>query len=197
MPTDPDSADSPPPEVSDTPTTVIAPRATPARVGPGRPTPGPRQTAATPMRVPESSAPPRRRRWPLLVVGVAVLVAGGIAATLFVRQNAARSEETSVRAAITDFATALARGDLAALRAGSCGGLAEHYATVTDTDFADVYRSTNADGGVPVLDSIDAVAVTDTTALAQVTVHTPAAPTVTSVRSFALENHDGRWKVCS
>ena len=201
MASDRDPEDGVTPEVPDLPTTAIPQRAAPTRVGPGRPAPGPQPTAAVPVRVPESPSPPRRRRqWPLVVAGVAVVAAAGVAgvaAVFLFRAAAAQSEEESVRTAVTDFAGALNRGDLPTLRAASCGDLAGYYGTVTDADFADVYRATSEDGAVPVLDSIDAVVITESTALAQVTVHTLGAPAATSVRSFALENHDGVWKVCS
>lgn len=194
---------SPEPDPSEIPTTVIphVTRATPTRVGPGLRAPGEpaaEAPAAAPTRIPDP-APQRsgRRRWPLVVLVVVVLAAVAAGVALFLGRTTGDSPETQVTTAITDFVAALDRGDLAALRAGSCGDLAAYYQQVSDAEFADVYRSANADRTVPVLDSVDAVSVTDDTALAQVTVHTASAPADTSVRSFALQLQDGVWKVCS
>ncbi|MFD1815329.1 hypothetical protein [Rhodococcus gannanensis] len=190
------TAESPVP-ASEAQTVAIphVPRATPTRVGPG--TPPPPGTDAGPARVPEP-APSGRRRWPLVVGAVAVLAiaAAGIG-VLAVQVGGGDSTEDQVRGAITGFVQAVDRGDLAALRAGTCGELGAYYQQVSDADFDSVYRSANSDRAVPILDSIDAVAVTDNTALAAVTVHTANAPASTSERSFALELQDGVWKVCS
>ncbi|MFD4295013.1 hypothetical protein ACFWQG_17530 [Rhodococcus sp. NPDC058532] len=192
---------SPPP--SEAPTTVIphATRAAPTRVGAGAPQPGAAPgslPAAAPVRVPDAPpAPSGKRRWPLVVgavVGLAAIAAGGY--VLVDRLTGDRTED-EVRTAITGFVDAIDRGDLAALRAGSCGDLAAYYAGIGDGDFAGVYQAANSDRAVPVLDSVDAISVTDGTALAQVTVHTANDPASTSVRSFALEQQDGVWKVCS
>ncbi|MGW0042987.1 Rv0361 family membrane protein [Rhodococcus sp. NPDC003348] len=191
-----DTPDEAAPDPSDAATTVIphATRATPTRVGPGTAAGG----APAAARIPEPpSAPSRRRRWPLVLGALVLLGALAAGAALLYDRVSGDGTETAVRAAITDFVDALDRGDLAALRAGSCGELAAYYGQVTDADFADVYRSANSDRAVPVVTSIDAVSVTDDTALAQVTVHTANDPGSSSVRSFALERQDGVWKVCS
>ncbi|GAA4485688.1 hypothetical protein GCM10023094_40890 [Rhodococcus olei] len=195
---------SPAADPAEAATAVIphATRAAPTRVGPGLRAPGPQTSGtatAAPTRIPDPQPAPRgRRRWPLVVAGVAALAAVAAGTVVLLdRLGVGDTSESDVRATITDFVAALDRGDLAALRAGSCGDLAGYYGTVADADFADVYRSANADGSVPVLDSVDAVSVTGDTALAQVTVHTVSAPASGSVRSFALEKHDGVWKVCS
>ncbi|WP_157050934.1 hypothetical protein [Rhodococcus sp. RD6.2] len=195
-PSSPAAVPPPPAAPSEAPTVAIphAARATPTRVGPG--TPPPPGVAPTPTRIPDP-APRGRRRWPLVLAAVVLLavVATGIA--LLASRVGGNSTEDDVRGAINGFVDAVDRGDLATLRAGTCGELGAYYQQVSDADFADVYKSANSDRAVPIIDSIDAVAVTDGTALAQVTVHTANDPAATSVRSFALEQQDGVWKVCS
>lgn len=178
----------PDPAPSEAPTTVIphVTRAAPTRVG------GPAPAMPEPQ-----AAPDRRRRWPLILGGVVAAGALGAGGVLLVDRVAGGGAESDVRAAITGFVDALDRGDLAVLRSGSCGDLGDYYRQVSDADFADVYRSASTERAVPVIESIDAVSVTDTTALAQVTVRTAGDPASSSVRSFALEQQDGVWKVCS
>ncbi|MFE3291896.1 hypothetical protein [Rhodococcus sp. NPDC059234] len=198
----PDSEDpTTDPAAEDAVTTVIphVSRATPTKVGPGLATPVP-APAATPAKIPPAE-PTRRSRWPLAaaVVIAAALVAAGVTYFVTGRGDGSDGPQAQVESAITAFVGAMTSGDLATLRATSCGPLGDYYRQVPDAEFADVYRSAAAAQSIPVVDKIDAVSITDDdNAIAQVTVHTAAAPAdSSSARSFTLQRQDGAWKVCS
>ncbi|MFC4604897.1 hypothetical protein [Rhodococcus kronopolitis] len=161
------------------------------------PTPAGPAPTVRPTRIPAAEPDSTgRRRWPLWVALAAVLalVAGG-AAVLF---SVLRSDNTQseVETAIHGFTDAVAGGDLATLRTATCGELGGYYQQIHDAQFAQVYKASVDQGSIPVIDSIDAVSVTDDSAIAQVTVHTGAAPSVRSERSFSLQRDGDTWKVC-
>ncbi|MBF6522568.1 hypothetical protein [Nocardia farcinica] len=165
---------------------------------------GPR-AIAQPQRVPPAAEEPagaaeptgakRSRRW-LLAVGAAavvlVLVLAGIAVALL----RGDSPEDQVRAAIDNYTSALHDGDLAALRESTCGPLHEFYRNITPEQFASVHQQSRERRSIPVVDGVDAIKITDNTALAQATVYTEADPGNRSARTFDLEKTDSGWKVC-
>ncbi|WP_139191185.1 Rv0361 family membrane protein [Rhodococcus tukisamuensis] len=201
-----------------TPTTVIphATRAAPVRVGPGRPAPtrvqppaaGAQEVPAAPAanvpaaaprpaRIPATEpAPTGRRRWPLLVAVVAVVALAVGAGAYLLSGRSADNTQSQVEDAIHTFTGAIAAGDLTTLRASTCGELGGYYQRIHDAQFAQVYKASTDQGSIPVIDSVDAVSVTDGTAIAQVTVHTAAAPNDRSARSFTLQQDGEVWKVC-
>ncbi|MFC9790431.1 hypothetical protein [Rhodococcus sp. NPDC127528] len=193
----PDSQDPTTDPTAEDAVTAVVPhvsRATPAKVGPGLATPAP-----APARIP-ATEPTRRSRWPLAATAVIVLalVAAGVTYYATGRGDGSDGPQAQVESAITTFVGAMTSGDLATLRATSCGQLGDYYRQVPDAGFTDVYRSAVAAQSIPAVEKIDAVSITDDdNAIAQVTVHTAAAPADSSARTFALQRQDGVWKVCS
>lgn len=121
----------------------------------------------------------------LALVGVAVTLTGGD-----------DSPEDRVRSAIGGYTTALHNGDLDALRAGTCGTLHDFYRDLPADQFTTVHQQSLEERTIPVVASVDAIKITDDTALALATVYTEADPGNRSERTFDLENTEEGWKVC-
>ncbi len=94
------------------------------------------------------------------------------------------------------FSSAVTAGDIQKLRTTSCGPLSDYYRNIPDSQFADIYKASVEQKNIPVIQSIDAIQITDKTAIAQVTAYTNADPATKSARTFNLENTDQGWKVC-
>jgi hypothetical protein len=137
--------------------------------------------------------------WIVSLIVAALVIAGVVVAALLVTTNNApepESADSKIRASVTTFTDALANGDLAALRATTCGDLGQYYTNIPDAEFASVHASAVAQGNIPIIETIDAVQVTDATAIVQVTASTKSAPTVMSARTFDLQQQGDAWKVC-
>ncbi|MFI6211929.1 hypothetical protein ACIBCD_08025 [Nocardia brasiliensis] len=139
----------------------------------------------------------RSKRWLLAVAGAAVLVVVLIGvAVVLITGSGGNSPEEKVRAAITDYTQALKKGDLNALRSTTCGPLHDFYQGIPADQFAGVHQLSMDRRNIPVIDGIDAIRITDKTAIAQATVYTEADPAKRSARTFDLQDTDGGWKVC-
>lgn len=170
----------------------------------GKKSPPPKKPA--PQRIPARSQGTTKKRssgrlsgrWILaLVAALLVIVAVGVAGYLYLTSNnAEESAEAEIETTIESFTQALAAGDLATLRSSSCGDLATYYRDIGDADFADVHQVAVEQGNIPVLDRVDAVQITDDTAIAQVIAYTEANPAERSPRTFDLRLEDEVWKVC-
>ncbi|WP_245560201.1 Rv0361 family membrane protein [Nocardia asiatica] len=125
----------------------------------------------------------------LVIALVAVIVA-------LVTMSGEDSPETQVRTAITSYTDALRTGDLDALRSSTCGPLHDFYQGIPSDQFAGVHKLSVERKNIPVVDSIDAIRITDETAIAQATVYTDADPAKRSARTFDLQRTDDGWKVC-
>ncbi|EQM30448.1 Rv0361 family membrane protein, partial [Rhodococcus erythropolis] len=170
----------------------------PQRVGVAA-TPPPAQPMPTRI---EPAAPEKTKRsgkgWYIAAAaaGVAVLAAIGIA--VFVSSNSGSGEsspEAQVQTAISTYVDALQTGDLATLRTSTCGALGEYYRTIPDAAFAQVHDNAVAQKTIPQVGAVDAVRITDDTAIAQVQASLPSTGEQ-SWRTFDLERQDGTWKVC-
>lgn len=165
--------------------------------------PQPRKSApqASPQRVgppPEQRRRGGRRWFGALAAALVLIVAAGVAGYLYLsRDTDDSSPEAEIRTTITSFTQALSSGDLATLRTSSCGDLAAYYRDIPDAEFADVHRVAVEQGNIPVVDGVDAVQITDDTALAQVIAYTAANPNERSPRTFDLQLDGDVWKVCS
>ncbi|QIS07888.1 hypothetical protein F5X71_34080 [Nocardia brasiliensis] len=160
---------------------------------PQRITPAAAQAPAAP----ETPATGRSKRWLLAVAGAAVLVVVLIGvAVVLVTGAGGNSPEEKVRAAITDYTRALKKGDLNALRSTTCGPLHDFYQGIPADQFAGVHQLSMDRRNIPVIDGIDAIRITDKTAIAQATVYTEADPAKRSARTFDLQETDDGWKVC-
>jgi hypothetical protein len=150
----------------------------------------------------EPAAPEKTKRsgkgWYIAAAaaGVAVLAAIGVA--VFISSNSGSGEsspEAQVQTAISTYVDALQTGDLATLRTSTCGALGEYYRTIPDTAFAQVHDNAVAQKTIPQVGAVDAVRITDDTAIAQVQASLPSTGEQ-SWRTFDLERQDGTWKVC-
>ncbi|WP_237748209.1 hypothetical protein [Nocardia brasiliensis] len=152
------------------------------------------QAPAAPESTPQAG---RSKRWLLAVAGAAVLVVVLIGvAVVLITGSGGNSAEEKVRAAITDYTQALKKGDLNALRSTTCGPLHDFYQGIPADQFAGVHQLSMDRRNIPVIDGIDAIRITDKTAIAQATVYTEADPAKRSARTFDLQDTDGGWKVC-
>ena len=216
---------APTPQPKPEPATVAIPKATqptppprqaPTPPPPQRAAPQPQQRAA-PQRVGVAATPPPAQPMPTRIepaapektkrsgkgwyiaaaaAGVAVLAAIGVA--VFVSSNSGSGEsspEAQVQTAISTYVDALHTGDLATLRTSTCGALGEYYRTIPDAAFAQVHDNAVAQKTIPQVGAVDAVRITDDTAIAQVQASLPSTGEQ-SWRTFDLERQDGTWKVC-
>ncbi|WP_405160167.1 hypothetical protein OG203_27505 [Nocardia sp. NBC_01499] len=144
-----------------------------------------------------AAAPGRSKRWLLAVAGAAALVVVlvGVIVAVFVNSTD-NSPEKQVRAAITDYTQALKTGDLTTLRGATCGPLHDFYQGIPADQFASVHQLSMDRRTIPVVDGVDAVKITDKTAVAQASVYTEADPDKRSARTFDLQQTDNGWKVC-
>jgi serine/threonine protein kinase len=150
--------------------------------------------------------PPRtrshRRRWMVAAaVVIALLACGAVLTTVvltggFTTGGPKVSQEDQVRRTIQDFDTAIQKGDLAELRGITCGSTRDYYVLYPDDDWAAAHERAVTAKQYPVVASIDQVVVNGQHAQANVTTFMAYAPQVRSVRSFALQFLDGRWKIC-
>ena len=209
---------APTPRPKPEPATVAIPKATQPTPPPRQaPTPPPPQQRAAPQRVGVAATPPPAQPMPTRIepaapektkrsgkgwyiaaaaAGVAVLAAIGIA--VFVSSNSGSGEsspEAQVQTAISTYVDALQTGDLATLRTSTCGALGEYYRTIPDAAFAQVHDNAVAQKTIPQVGAVDAVRITDDTAIAQVQASLPSTGEQ-SWRTFDLERQDGTWKVC-
>ncbi|WP_378734520.1 hypothetical protein [Nocardia brasiliensis] len=170
--------------------------------GPRPPQPRP---IAQPQRITPAQAPSgpaatgsgRSKKWLLALAGAAVLVVVLIGVAVAVVVNSTNnSPEAQVRAAITDYTQALQSGDLTALRDTTCGPLHDFYQGIPADQFAGVHQLSMERRNIPVVDGVDAIRITDDTAIAQATVYTEADPSKRSARTFDLQRTDNGWKVC-
>ncbi|QXC44316.1 Rv0361 family membrane protein [Rhodococcus qingshengii] len=209
---------APTPQPKPEPATVAIPKATQPTPPPRQaPTPPPPQQRAAPQRVGVAATPPPAQPMPTRIepaapektkrsgkgwyiaaaaAGVAVLAAIGVA--VFVSSNSGSGEsspEAQVQTAISTYVDALQTGDLATLRTSTCGALGEYYRTIPDAAFAQVHDNAVAQKTIPQVGAVDAVRITDDTAIAQVQASLPSTGEQ-SWRTFDLERQDGTWKVC-
>ena len=180
----------------------VGPRRIPARGEDPRPRSSAQQ--AKPLRVgptPEQTKPRSKggRRWiAALAAAVLLFAAVGVAGYLYLSgDRAENSPDAQIRTQVTSFTEALSSGDLATLRASSCGELAVYYRDIPDAEFAEVHRIAAEQGNIPVVDGIDAVQITGDTAIVQVLAYTAANPNERSPRTFDLRLEGEDWKVCN
>ncbi|NIL80500.1 Rv0361 family membrane protein [Rhodococcoides kroppenstedtii] len=170
-------------------------------------TPPPARPQYIPPREPAREPRTRRPigRWVAALVIAALVVVGGVVAFALLRGGTTAtgaSDEDRIRVAIDDFTTALRDGDLAGLRAGTCGPLASFYGGISDEDFAATHDAAVASGSIPEILSVDTIQITPaeapdvTTAIAQVTAR-GGNETAPSPRTFDLALEDETWKVCA
>ncbi|MGY1937007.1 MULTISPECIES: nuclear transport factor 2 family protein [Nocardia] len=163
------------------------PVAPPQRIAPAS-QPGAGASASGPAR-------PNRKVILLGAAGAAVIALVAVIVAL-VTMTGEDSPETQVRGAITSYTEALRTGDLEALRSSTCGPLHDFYQGIPSDQFAGVHKLSVERKNIPVVDSIDAIRITDDTAIAQATVYTEADPAKRSARTFDLQRTDDGWKVC-
>ena len=126
----------------------------------------------------------------VIVAAIALLVPkSGSGSSSDPRQQAAN--------ATTSFIDAVGRGDLAALRAQTCGNAKAYYDGLGDDQWQRVYGNAKADGLLPELDGLQAVDVRGEKAEVQVEVHYANKPSAKVRNTLTLEKDADTWKVCT
>uniref|UniRef100_UPI0005848DAD Rv0361 family membrane protein n=1 Tax=Nocardia araoensis TaxID=228600 RepID=UPI0005848DAD len=163
-----------------------------------RPVPPPQRIPPAPQAAGASATGPARPDRRLIVLGAAAVAVIALIAVIvsLVTMSGDDSPEAQVRSAITSYTDALKSGDLGALRSSTCGPLHDFYQGIPSDQFAGVHKLSMERKNIPVVDSIDAIRITDGTAIAQATVYTEADPAKRSARTFDLQRTDDGWKVC-
>jgi hypothetical protein len=137
--------------------------------------------------------------WVLAIV-VIVLALTAITILLMVllspRKHGKASQEDRVRQTIRQMDTALQAGDLATLRTITCGSTRDGYVEYDQRRWQESYHRVSTARQIPVIDTIDEVAVNGKHAEANVTTYMAYDPQVRSTRSFDLQYRDDQWKVC-
>lgn len=154
---------------------------------------------AKPQRVAPAQVPKRKRgKWFAAAFAALLLIAAIVAVAVVATgtNEDANTPEAQIRQSIASYSKALGDGDIQTLRRTSCGASAEYYNGLTDEQFADVYKSAVETAAIPVVQSVDAVQITDRTAIASVTAYTKADPSNRVSRTLNLEESDDGWKVC-
>jgi hypothetical protein len=153
---------------------------------------------------PRGDAPkiPRPRRswgWVVaLILVIAALAAVAILGTVLLTRDSdsKASQEEMVRSTISSFDVAVQKGDLATLRAITCGTTRDSYVNYDDRAWADTHARVAAAKQYPVVASIDQVVVNGDHAEANVTSFMAYEPQTRSTRSFDLQFRDQQWKIC-
>ncbi|WP_330251857.1 hypothetical protein OG874_37980 [Nocardia sp. NBC_00565] len=195
-----------PRQVASAPSPADMQQTTPAQPVPGSRPPQPRVIAQPQRITPPGMQPPataeapagRSKRGLYTLLGAAALVVVAVVglAVVLIGNRGDNSPDAKVRASITDYTAALKSGDLAALRKTTCGPLHDFYQGIPADQFASVHQLSMDRKNIPVVAGVDAIKITDKTAIAQATVYTDADPTKRSARTFDLERTDDGWKVC-
>lgn len=133
----------------------------------------------------------------IIVLLLAVTAIAILLAVYFDKHHSRKaSEEDRVRQTIRQLDAALQSGDLATLRSITCGTTRDGYVEFDEHSWQETYHRVAAAKQIPVIDSIDQVAVDGQHAEANVTTYMAYDPKVRSTRSFDLQYRDGQWKVC-
>jgi hypothetical protein len=173
----------PPPPVRGLPPKTAVPQAIPPREGVK----------------PKTAAKNQKLGWALAIV-VIVLAVVAIAILLMVllgqHKNGKVAQEDRVRQTIRQMDIALQHGDLATLRGITCGSTRDGYVEYDERRWQDTYGRVLSAKQIPVIDTIDEVAVNGKHAEANVTTYMAYDPQVRSTRSFDLQYRDDQWKVC-
>ncbi|OBG76671.1 hypothetical protein A5714_08425 [Mycobacterium sp. E2462] len=163
------------------------------------------QKAAVPQSIPprfgERLRPPKQFNWGwvlALVVIVLALAAIAILGTVLLTRgkHAKASQEDLVKHTISDFDTAIQRGDLTTLRTITCGTTRDGYADYDEHSWQESYGRVSAAKQYPVIASIDQVVINGQHAEANVTTFMAYDPQVRSTRSLDLQYRDDQWKIC-
>lgn len=104
--------------------------------------------------------------------------------------------EDEVRTAIQNYDRAIRAGDLATLRAITCGAAHDQYVNFDDRVFAETHARVAGAKRYSVVANIPRVAVNGDHAYAEVTTFMAYDPATLSTRSLDLQFIDGEWKIC-
>ena len=191
-------------EVIPKPPVASAPRSG-AALPPPPPAPGLPPKTAVPQSIPARDGAKSRTAsknyklgwWLAIVVIVLAVAAIAILLTvLLTKHHPKASEEERVRQTIRQLDAALQAGDLATLRSITCGTTRDGYVDYDEHSWQETYHRVAAAKQIPVIDTIDEVAVNGQHAEANVTTYMAYDPQVRSTRSFDLQYRDDQWKIC-
>lgn len=141
-----------------------------------------------------ASAEKKRRTW---LWALLALIAAGVVAVLVWWFAFASSPQAKVADAAETYQTAMAEGDLAALRGVTCGEEYAFYSSVSEEEFSRAYQSQKDRGQLFSFKEITGVSVNGDTARVGVDVYNDDDPNATTNAQITLHNVGGEWKVCT
>jgi hypothetical protein len=172
--------------------------------------PPPNAPKAGPKSAVPQSIPPRlagkletvkRFNWALVLALVVIILALAVIAimgTLWLTKSkhSKVSQEDRVRQTISNFDTAVQKGDLTTLRSITCGTTRDSYVDYDEHAWEETYHRVSAAKQYPVIASIDQIVVNGQHAEANITTFMAYDPQVRSTRSLDLQFRDDQWKIC-
>ncbi|WP_448222534.1 Rv0361 family membrane protein [Gordonia iterans] len=136
----------------------------------------------------------KRRTW---LWALLALIAAGVVAVLVWWFAFANSPQAKVADAAETYQTAMAEGDLAALRGVTCGEEYAFYSSVSEEEFSRAYQSQKERGQLFSFKEITGVSVNGDTARVGVDIYNDDDPNATTNAQITLHNVGGEWKVCT
>ena len=138
------------------------------------------------------------------MVGSLIVVGGVVGGLGWRHAEQAKAEQVRtaavtqrVRGVIDRYDLAVQNGNLAVLRAMTCGVIHDRYAHDSLVGWSRAHGEALKTGQYPIDASISDVVVNRDAASADVVQYQSATPQVRTTRTFELRMLDGRWKVCS
>jgi hypothetical protein len=143
----------------------------------------------------------KRFNWALVLALVVIILALAVIAimgTLWLTKSkhSKVSQEDRVRQTISNFDTAVQKGDLTTLRSITCGTTRDSYVDYDEHAWEETYHRVSAAKQYPVIASIDQIVVNGQHAEANITTFMAYDPQVRSTRSLDLQFRDDQWKIC-
>ncbi|MCK0439417.1 DUF4878 domain-containing protein [Gordonia alkaliphila] len=144
---------------------------------------------------PATTDEPKKGRaglWAAIVVALVI-----VAAVLIWFFGFNESEQDKVADAAETYQTAMADGDLEALKAITCGEQYAIYADMSPEEFTQAYESQKSRNQMMLFKDVNAVAIDGDTARVGVDVYSTDDPNTTTSAQVTLSKVNGEWKVCA
>jgi hypothetical protein len=140
-----------------------------------------------------------RRRWIAAAAAVAVTACGAAGGLIWqhVEHVTADTALAHVRGAVDRYDLAVQNGNLAQLRAMTCGTARDRYQQFTPAGWARVHTAALRTKQYPINAGIDHIHIDGDTASADITQYPAATPQNRTTSIFQLQLVNGRWKICA